>query len=66
MFEDLFATESLSEGSPMVRDLDDFLGARRQKRNSKNLWTSSIATVRRYGTVNKENLAKISWAVLRG
>ena len=26
LFGDLFATEKVSEGSPMVRDLDDFLG----------------------------------------
>ena len=32
----------------------------------KQMQVASGATVRRYGTVNKENLAKISWAVLRG
>ena len=26
VFRDLFATEMISQGSPMVRDLDDFLG----------------------------------------
>ena len=29
LFGDLFSTEVISEGSPMVRDLDDFLGGAR-------------------------------------
>ena len=43
LFGDLFATEKISEGSPMVRNLDDFLGGARTKEELGDLMEKFLA-----------------------
>ena len=43
LFGDLFATEVISEGSPMVRDLDDFLGGARTEEELCELMEKFLA-----------------------
>ena len=43
LFGDLFATEVISEGSPMVRNLDDFLGGARTEEELCELMEKFLA-----------------------